>query len=68
MATGPDSGVWAMDCEIAQHGTLPDTLVTATCHGGQYLFNYPSGHTIRNDNSGKRLGDGLDIMGIGGYD
>jgi putative DNA primase/helicase len=90
LATGPGSGVWALDCDvkpcpscspevrrvdgkntlrglIAEHGLLPRTLTTVTQHGGQYLFRYPSGRQIRNDNSGKKLGEGLDIRGHGGY-
>ncbi len=90
LATGPASGVWAMDCDVkpcpscppetrkvngastlknlmAQHGALPLTLITVTHHGNQYLFKYPSDRTIRNENAGKKLGDGLDIRGDGGY-
>jgi hypothetical protein len=52
---------------IGQHGALPPTLITITCHGTQYLFKYPAGRTIRNENAGKKLGDGLDIRGDGGY-
>jgi len=49
----------------AEHGKLPDTVTVLTPTGGRHLY-FTTTIEIRND-AGKRLGDGLDIRGIGGY-
>ena len=80
IATGPDSGVFVLDVDVANgkagdetladlehvHGPLPDTATVLTPSGGRHhYFTYPTGREIRND-AGRRLGPGLDIRGIGG--
>lgn len=80
IATGPASGVFVLDVDIAngkngadtlkrleqEHGELPATLTVRTGTGGHhYYFRWPVGLDIRND-AGKRLGPGLDIRGAGG--
>ena len=49
----------------AEHGQLPDTVTVLTPTGGRHLY-FTTTIEIRND-AGKRLGEGLDIRGIGGY-
>ena len=79
VATGPISGVFALDVdgEVARaslaalethYGPLPITLtiVTGREDGGEHLwFRYPVGRTIRN--SAGKLGAGLDVRAAGGY-
>lgn len=79
VATGKDSGVFVLDVDgetgrsslaalEAQHGTLPETLVSRTgrLEGGEHRwFNYPADREIRG--SAGRLGHGLDIRGADGY-
>jgi hypothetical protein len=48
-----------------QHGKLPDTVTVLTGTGGRHLY-FTTTVEIRND-AGKRLGEGLDIRGEGGY-
>ncbi len=48
-----------------QHGKLPDTVTVLTGSGGRHLY-FTTNVEIRND-SGKRLGEGLDIRGEAGY-
>ena len=48
-----------------QHGKLPDTVTVLTGSGGRHLY-FITNVEIRND-SGKRLGEGLDIRGKAGY-
>jgi len=48
-----------------QHGKLLDTVTVLTPTGGRHLY-FTTSVKIRND-AGKRLGDGLDIRGVGGY-
>lgn len=75
VATGEPSGFWVLDIDgqageqslatlEAEHGALPATLVHFTGNGRHLLFKWP-GFQIKN--SVKRLGDGLDIRGDGGY-
>ena len=47
------------------HGKLPDTVTVLTPTGGRHLY-FMTNVEIRND-AGKRLGQGLDIRGNGGY-
>ena len=49
----------------ADHGKLPDTITVLTGSGGRHLY-FTTNVEIRND-SGKRLGEGLDIRGEAGY-
>lgn len=79
IATGPGSGLWALDIDPdhggddslraleAAHGPLPDTVTSLTGGGGtHYLFTWPDdGREIRNNQSGL-LGVGLDVRGEGG--
>src|SRR5512138_695657 len=71
LATGPRSGVFALDVDaghggketlaahIAKHGNLPQTPTSNTGGGGNhYLFIYPPNVEIRN--SAGKLGNGLD--------
>ncbi|EWY36758.1 hypothetical protein N825_25325 [Skermanella stibiiresistens SB22] len=83
LACGPDSGVWVLDSDIdaakgkdgeatlgrlvAEHGALPETLRQLTPSGGIHrIFANPVGLDVRNS-SQKRLGNGLDTRGEGGY-
>lgn len=80
IATGPTSGVFVLDVDVADgkqgddtladleltYGDLPPTVECVTGSGGRHLyFRYPDGHEIRND-AGRKLGHGLDIRGDGG--
>ena len=80
IATGTQSGVFVLDVDVSegktgdetlhelekQHGSLPDTATVLTGSGGvHYYFQHPAGIEIRND-SGRKLGPGLDIRGEGG--
>ena len=49
----------------AEHGRLPETVTVLTPTGGRHLY-FTTNVEIRND-AGKRLGEGLDIRGVGGY-
>ena len=81
IATGPASGVFVVDVDVkgehagdatlaareAEHGALPTTPKVVTPSDGWHLyFAYPEGLEIRND-AGRRLGDGVDVRGAGGY-
>ena len=48
-----------------EQGKLPDTITVLTPTGGRHLY-FKTNVDIRND-AGKRLGQGLDIRGNGGY-
>jgi len=76
VATGPESGLWALDIDPRhgghetlaewqrEHGRLPDTVVSLTGGGGeQYLFRWPEGRDIR---SRAGIGLGIDVRGRGG--
>ena len=80
IATGPESGIFVLDVDIAEtkagdetladlehtHGQLPQTLTVLTGSGGwHFYYHYPTNLEIRND-AGRRLGPGLDIRGTGG--
>lgn len=80
IATGPESGIFVLDIDIAEtkagdetlndleqiHGQLPETLTVLTGSGGwHFYYRYPTNLEIRND-AGRRLGPGLDIRGTGG--
>lgn len=78
IATGPGSGVWVLDIDVAggkrgdetlaaleeRHGALPDTVEAQTGSGGRHLyFRWPEGRRPRTT---KNIGDGLDARGDGG--
>jgi hypothetical protein len=72
--TGRRSGVLGLDVDHpagldaleAEHGQLPETRTHSTGSGGMHLiFAYPEGSDIRN--SARKLGEGLDVRGEGGY-
>jgi hypothetical protein len=52
---------------LAQHGALPDTLTARTGNGGRHInFEHP-GVKVKNVQASRKLGDGLDVRGDGGY-
>jgi hypothetical protein len=63
----PDhGGERSFEALLKEHAPLPDGLVVQTGSGGRhYYFAHPGG-LVRND-TGRRLGAGLDIRGDGGY-
>lgn len=79
VATGPVSGVFALDVDgeagrvslatlEMQYGALPVTLtsITGRDDGGEHRWwRYPAGRTVRN--SAGKLGVGLDVRAAGGY-
>lgn len=76
MPTGEASDTWVADID-PRHGAsydqlaarfgLPDTLTSETGGGGNHLvFRHP-GFPVANDAAGKKLGEGYDIRGDGGY-
>ena len=78
VATGRESGIWALDVDpknggdasletlTSKHGELPDTVEALTGGGGRhFLFKTPEGVTIYN--TAGHLGPGLDTRGAGGY-
>lgn len=78
IATGQESGVWALDVDPrhggdvtldtleAKHGRLPSSLRARTGSGGLHiLFRHPGDGKL--SNSSGRLGAGLDVRGDGGY-
>ena len=77
LATGPDSGFWALDIDpknggmesmaalVAEHGALPETFVAQTgSEGYHYLFALPEGVVLKN--SADRVGKGIDTRAAGG--
>lgn len=77
LVTGKSSGIWVLDVDndkggettldelIEQHGMLTETLRVKTGNGIHYYFKYPDESEI--SNSAKKLGEGLDVRGGGGY-
>ena len=78
LATGQESGFWALDIDPrhggdvtlealeAKHGRLPASLRSRTGSGGMHvLFRHPGDGRL--SNSSGRLGAGLDVRGDGGY-
>jgi hypothetical protein len=80
IATGAGSGIFVLDVDVADgkagdetlreledsYGPLTDTVRTITGSGGaHHYYRLPAGVEIRND-SGRKLGAGLDIRGEGG--
>jgi hypothetical protein len=75
IATGVASGVWVFDVDgdagatslallEAEHGPLPDTLISVTADGCHFWFRYTSPVSCSADN---RIGRGLHVRGDGGY-
>ncbi len=75
IATGAPSKIWVLDIDgptgeaslldlQGRHGDLPATLEHRTGRGRHLIFDL-AGEKIKN--SVKRLGDGLDVRGDGGY-
>jgi len=75
IATGAPSNIWVLDIDGSageasllalqeKHGELPATLEHRTGRGRHLIFDL-AGEKIKN--SVKRLGDGLDVRGDGGY-
>lgn len=78
IATGDLSGVFVLDVDVKhhgqdalellmnRHGLLPDTRICQTGGGGFHVFfRLPSGRKIAN--SAKKVGQGIDVRGEGGY-
>ena len=76
VATGPESGVFAIDIDgesgeesfsalVDQHGVWTETLSATTARGRHFYFDWPASGTIRN--SAGKLGAGIDVRGDGGY-
>jgi len=76
VATGPASGVFAVDVDgesgeksfsslVDQHGAWKETLAVTTARGQHFYFDWPASGTIRN--SAGKLGAGVDVRGDGGY-
>jgi len=77
MATGGDSGVWALDLDgpdglreldelTRVNGELPATVASRTGGGGVHLlFRMPRDRDVRN--SAKKVGPNIDVRGTGGY-
>ena len=82
IATGPDTGLWVLDVDVANgkrgddtlaalerlHGQLPPTVTAITGSGGRhYYFTWDNNRPVHNlQNAGSRLGPGLDVRGEGG--
>ena len=56
----------SLDALLHEHGPLPPGAIVRTGSGGQHFYFTHPGGMIRND-TGRRLGPGLDIRGDGGY-
>ena len=76
--TGSVSGLVVLDVDpdhggddslesiLVRFGPLPDGRLVRTGSGGRHFYFAHPGGTVRND-TGRRLGPGLDIRGDGGY-
>jgi Bifunctional DNA primase/polymerase, N-terminal/Family of unknown function (DUF5906) len=80
--TGSASGVFVIDLDVDEkkgidgrkvykdlclkNGGLPNTIVQQTPRGGLHVLFRDEGFGVRND-TGKKLGPGVDIRGDGGY-
>jgi hypothetical protein len=76
VATGPESGVFAIDIDgesgaesfnslVEKHGEWTETLAVTTARGQHFYFDWPASGTIRC--SAGKLGAGVDVRGDGGY-
>lgn len=80
IVTGPDTGLWALDVDVADgkpgmaslaalietHGPLPETVTVLTGTGGLHLYYQWDAERPINNGMATRLGPGLDIRGAGG--
>lgn len=81
IATGPDTGIWVLDVDVAdgktgaeslaelqeEHGRLPRTVTAVTGSGGlHFLFAWDPERAPVTNGDAARLGHGLDIRGAGG--
>jgi Bifunctional DNA primase/polymerase, N-terminal len=80
--TGAVSGMWVIDLDldpgkkidgpaafaqlIAQHGQIPQTLMSSTPRGGRHLF-FAWDRSVEIRNSAGKIGPGIDVRGEGGY-
>ena len=76
--TGRESGIIALDVDPRnggteslegleqQHGSLPETVESQTGGGGRHILLSHPGGVIKNENTGKLLGLGLDFKGDNG--
>ncbi len=76
--TGAASGLVVLDIDpdhggeetmrrlLDEHGDLPSGRTVRTGSGGRHLYFRHPGDTVRND-TGRRLGSGVDVRGDGGY-
>lgn len=76
--TGAESGLVVVDVDprhggdatlaalVEERGPLPPGRTVATGGGGLHLYFQHPGHKVSND-AGRRLGEGLDVRGDGGY-
>jgi hypothetical protein len=76
--TGAESGLVVLDVDprhggdatlaalVEDQGSLPPGRTVATGGGGMHLYFQHPGHKVSND-AGRRLGEGLDVRGDGGY-
>ena len=76
--TGAESGLVVLDVDprhggdatlavlVEDQGPLPPGRTVATGGGGLHLYFKHPGHKVSND-AGRRLGEGLDVRGDGGY-
>ena len=62
----PHGGDRSLDALLSDNGQLPACRTIRTGSGGRHFYFAHPGHPVAND-SGRRLGAGLDIRGDGGY-
>lgn len=81
IVTGEESGVFAVDVDVAKgkpgaetlarleamHGELPETWEHVTGSGGRHLLYRWPGFGVQNDHTGRLLGPAVDVKGQGGY-
>lgn len=61
-------GFATLEMLAARYGQLPPCPRQRTPSGGEHLwFRLPHGVTVKNDASGRRIGEGIDIRTEGGY-
>jgi hypothetical protein len=77
IATGPDSGIWALDIDggggetalrklEAEHGALAPSVEAGSGEGRHLCFRWPQGCDIRNSQCRDDIA-GIDVRGKGGY-
>lgn len=76
LATGEPSGCWVLDVDGAagdaslaelelEHGRIPATATASTGRGRHLYFRHQTDRSVRN--SARKIGEGLDVRGRGGY-